>query len=76
MYEVSLTVPIHINPACRVRVGVFLDVDTLNEICAFDASLDRGIYPIFPASETTFWRMVAEFKNDSFTTMFELNAVI
>jgi hypothetical protein len=45
-------------------------------IVAFAADLERGTYPIFLAKETTFSLKVAESKKDSFTTMFELNAVM
>jgi hypothetical protein len=56
-------------------VGVAV-VGILNDICAFAAVLERGTYPIFLASETTFSRTVAESKKDSFTIIFELNAVM
>jgi hypothetical protein len=70
--------PTQTNPACKVTVGVFdvRDTGTLNDTCAFDAVLERGTYPIFLANETTFSRRVAESKKDSFTIIFELNAVI
>ena len=45
-------------------------------MCALDAVLERGVYPMFLANETTFSLKVAESKKDSFTTIFELNAVI
>jgi hypothetical protein len=48
----------------------------LNDICAFAAVRDRGVYPTLPANDTTFSLKVAESRKDSFTIMFELNAVI
>ena len=76
VYVVSLVLPTHTIPAFRVSVGVSVLVVTLNDICAVDATLERGTYPILPARETTFSRRVAESKKDSFTTIFELNAVM
>tara|TARA_B100000945_G_scaffold1903_1_gene1638 strand:- start:610 stop:903 length:294 start_codon:yes stop_codon:yes gene_type:complete len=68
--------PIHTRPAARVNVEVLDVVFTVKLICAFAADLERGTYPIFLAKETTFSLKVAESKKDSFTTMFELNAVM
>jgi hypothetical protein len=51
-------------------------VGTSKVIAALEAVLERGTYPIFLANETTFSLTVAESKKDSFTTIFELNAVI
>ena len=77
VYEVSFEFPTQTNPFFNVKVG---DVDpvtfAVKVIDAFAALLDLGTYPIFLARETTFSRSVAESKKDSFTTMFELNAVI
>jgi hypothetical protein len=68
--------PIHTRPAARVSVGL-VDVVLIEKlICAFAADRERGTYPIFLANETTFSLKVAESKKDSFTTMFELNAVM
>jgi hypothetical protein len=68
--------PIHTRPADRVNVGVLAVVFIEKLIVAFAADLERGTYPIFLAKETTFSLKVAESKKDSFTTMFELNAVM
>ena len=68
--------PTHTRPAARVNVGVLEVVSIEKLICAFDADLERGTYPIFRAKDTTFSLKVAESKKDSFTTMFELNAVM
>ena len=68
--------PTQTNPACKVSVGVFPLVVMSKDIVAWAAVLDLGTYPTFRASETTFSRTVAESKNDSFTIMLELNAVI
>ena len=45
-------------------------------IVAIADLLERGTYPIFLASETTFSRIVAESKNASFATKFALNELI
>lgn len=74
--EVSSCAPVHISPGWRVSVGLDEFVCTWNNIDALAAVFDLGTYPIFLASETTFSRSVAESKNDSLTTKFELNAVI
>ena len=74
--ELSLLEPTHTKPAYKVWVGVLPLVVTSKEMVACAAVLDLGTYPMFRASETTFSRTVAESKNDSFTIMFELNAVI
>ena len=68
----------HTRPALRVTVGgCGLSVCAiLNDIVAFAEVLDLGTYTMFLASETTFSLTVAESKNDSFTTKFELTAVI
>ena len=72
----SSDAPTHTRPAAKVNVDV-LDVVFIEKlICAFEADLERGTYPIFLANETTFSLKVAESKKDSFTTMFELNAVM
>ena len=76
VYDVSFTLPTHTIPAFKVNVCVLEGAVTLNDICAFDAVLERGVYPIFLAKDTTFSLRVAESKKDSFTTMLELNAVI
>ena len=47
---------------------------TSKDIFALAAVLELGVYPIFPANETTFCLKVAESKKDSFTIIFELNA--
>jgi hypothetical protein len=64
-------------------VGVYVigddvigETDTSNEMLAFAETLERGTYPMFLAKDTTFSLTVAESKKDSFTTIFELNAVI
>ena len=76
VYVLSFALPTHTIPAFKVNVGVFVLVDTSNDICALDAFLERGKYPIFDARETTFSLKVAESKKDSFTIILELNAVI
>ena len=43
---------------------------------AVAAVFERGTYPIFLANDTTFSRIVAESKNDSFANKFALNALI
>ena len=68
--------PMHTRPAARVNVGEVDVVLTEKLISAFAADLERGTYPIFLANETTFSLKVAESKKDSFTTMFELKAVM
>ena len=68
--------PIHTRPADRVNEEVLAVVFIVKLICAFEADLERGTYPIFLANDTTFSLKVAESKKDSFTTMFELNAVM
>ena len=45
-------------------------------IDAVAAVFERGTYPIFLASDTTFSLIVAESKNDSFATKLALNALI
>ena len=45
-------------------------------IVAVAAVFERGTYPIFLASDTTFSLIVAESKNDSFATKFAGNALI
>ena len=45
-------------------------------IVAVAAVFERGTYPIFLASDTTFSLIVAESKNDSFATKFALNALM
>ena len=75
-YEVSFAEPTHTKPAWRVIVGVFPEVVKSKDTVAWAELLDLGTYPMFLARETTFSRTVAESKNDSFTTMLELNAVI
>ena len=62
--------------AANSSVGVFAAVVTSKETVACAAVLDFGTYPMFLASETTFSRTVAESKNDSFTIILELNAVM
>jgi len=59
----------------RVEVLVF-DVIAEKETTADEHVLDLGTYPTFLANETTFSLTVAESKKDSFTIIFELNAVI
>ena len=76
VYVESLALPTHTIPAFRVNVAVSTEVVTSNDICAADAVLERGRYPIFPARDTTFSLSVAESKKDSFTTILELNAVM
>ena len=79
VYEVSLTLPVHTRPLLRTTelyVKLSSATLTLNDTVAFAAVLERGTYPMFLAKETTFSRRVAESKKDSFTIMFELNAVI
>ena len=73
---VSSSAPVQTNPGCKVRVGDDELVCTWNKIDALAAVFDLGTYPIFLANETTFSRSVAESKNDSLTTKFELNAEI
>ena len=75
-YEVSFAEPTHTKPAWRVIVGVLPEVVKSKDIVAWAELLDLGTYPIFLARETTISRTVAESKNDSFTIMLELNAVI
>ena len=50
----------------------------ISDICidATAAVFERGTYPILRARETTFSRMVAESRNDSFASKFALNALI
>ena len=78
VYDVLSAVPTQTKPAFKVIVGVDNSEETkpLNDIIAFEEVLERGTYPIFLASETTFSLRVAESRKDSFTTIFELNAVI
>ena len=74
--EVSSCAPVQTSPGCRVSVGLDEPVCTWNIIDALAAVFDLGTYPMFLARETTFSRSVAESKNDSLTTKFELNALI
>ena len=60
VYVDSLALPVHTIPAFKVNVGVSTVVVTSNDICASDAVLERGTYPIFPARETTFSRRVKQ----------------
>ena len=76
MYDVSFADPTQTKPARKVRVGVFPEVVTSKETVAWAAVLDFGTYPMFLARETTFSRTLAESKNDSFTIILELNAVM
>ena len=46
------------------------------DTCAIADDLDRGLYPIFDARDTTFSLRVAESKKDSLTAILELNAVM
>ena len=48
------TVPTHTKPADKVAVDAVDVVLNGKLICAFAADLERGTYPIFLASETTF----------------------
>ena len=66
-------------PLRRVRedgVGVMLDVSIKKLIVACAAFLERGIYPIFLASATTFSLRVALSMKTSFATIFALYDVI
>ena len=78
-YEVFSTDPTATNPAFNIicvgnwtGFGKFI----LNEIFAIAEVLDLGTYPMFLDNETIFSLSVAESKKDSFTIIFELNAVI
>jgi hypothetical protein len=75
-YDVPPAEPVQTNPDCNVNVDVEVVGCAVNETTALDAVLDLGTYPMFLAKETTFSLTVAESKKDSFTTIFELNAVI
>ena len=66
-------------PLRRVRedgVGVMLDVSIKKLIVACAAFLERGIYPIFLASATTFSLRVALSMKTSFATIFALYDVM
>ena len=78
VYVISLLLPIQTRPALKVTVDTsVVSFESMSkDIVAFAALLDLGTYPMFRASETTFSRTVAESRKDSFTTMFELNAVM
>jgi hypothetical protein len=73
---VSFASPTHTKPFVRVAVKLLVIPLTEKDIDAFEAVLERGTYPIFLASDTTFSRSVAESKKDSLTIILLLNAVI
>ena len=73
--------PTHTRPDRRVKnLGVLaFVVPKLTSDISIDATaavFERGTYPMLRASETTFSRIVAESKNDSFANKFALNALI
>ena len=74
----SLTLPVQINPAFNVATEGKLSEFKVAcmDTCAIADDLDRGLYPIFDARDTTFSLRVAESKKDSLTAILELNAVM
>ena len=76
--DVSFTDPTQTKPLFNSTVsGGLLDGNlSLNATSALAAVLERGVYPMLRARDTTFSRSVAESKKDSFTIIFELNAVM
>ena len=78
VYELSFTDPTQTSPLLNSTVsgGLLGDNLSLNATSALAAVFERGVYPMLRASETTFSRSVAESRKDSFTIIFELNAVM
>ena len=80
-YVVFSALPTQTRPERRVKNFVVLSLvgPTFISpivIVAVAAVFERGTYPIFLASDTTFSLIVAESKNDSFAIKLALNALI
>ena len=82
LYVELFALPTHTRPALNVIKGICgsakLSLISIspNLIVATAAVFERGTYPIFLASDTTFSLIVAESKKDSFATKLALNALI